>query len=46
MNEQDNRSNDIILNFIHATVKVAEVAVIALYCRVMHFIHATVEELV
>ena len=40
------RSNDIILNCIHAAVKIAKIAVSALYCRVMHFIHATVEELV
>ena len=40
------RSNDLIFNCIHATVKIAKIAVIALYCRVMHFVHATVEELV
>ena len=40
------RSNDMIVNFLHATVKIAKFAVIVLYCRVMHFLHATVEELV
>ena len=35
------RSNDIILKCIHATVKIGK---IALYCRVMHFIHSAVEE--
>ena len=40
------RSNDIIRKCSHATVKIAEIAVIALYCRVMHFIHSAVEELV
>ena len=46
MNESRIRSNDIILKCIHATVKIAKIAVIALYCRVMHFIHSAVEELV
>ena len=40
------RSNDIILKCSHATVKIAKIAVIALDCRVMHFIHSAVEELV
>ena len=40
------RSNNIILKCLHATVKIAKIAVIALYCRVMHFIHSAVEELV
>ena len=40
------RSNNIILKCIHATVKIAKIAVIVLYFRVMHFIHSAVEELV
>ena len=40
------KSNDLILNCIHATVMIAKIAVIFLYCRVMHFIHSAVEELV